>query len=347
MGAPRTTRSAVQSFVMNAGLRSSLQRHGPRPGDELDPEAAFALERRRMPSLLHEGLIDLFRNRPSLAAELLRDVLHAPVPPFADVRVGEANLTDLAPAEFRADLVLLLAGLNSARPHTAVVVEVQLGLDPDKKWSWPGYVTTQRSRLRCDVILLVVTDDAAVAAWAAKPIETGHPGFTLTPLVLGPGSVPMVQDEEEATRRPELAVLSVLVYGQKQEAVAIAKAALAGTRGLDADRAALYIDLVLAFVNDATRGVLEDLMASGTYQYQSDFAKRYVAQGEAQGEARGRLAGLRGAVTTALSARSLPLSEVGRARLAACADEATLTRWLARAVTASSEGDVFGGSEAP
>ena len=184
-----------------------------------------------------------------------------------------------------------------------------------------------------------VTDDAAVAAWAAKPIETGHPGFTLTPLVLGPGSVPMVQDEEEATRRPELAVLSVLVYGQKPEAVEMAKAALAGTRGLDADRAALYIDLVLAFVNDATRGVLEDLMASGTYQYQSDFAKRYVAQG--------RVEGLRAAIATALSARSLALSEVGRARLAACGDEATLTRWLARAVTASSEGDVFGGSEAP
>jgi hypothetical protein len=50
-----------------------------------------------MPSLLHEGLLDLFRNRPTLAIELLRDALHAPLPEFDRARVGEANLTELGP----------------------------------------------------------------------------------------------------------------------------------------------------------------------------------------------------------------------------------------------------------
>jgi hypothetical protein len=42
-----------------------------------------------------------------------------------------------------------------------------------------------------------------------------------------------------------------------------------------------------------------------------------------------------------MSARSLPLSEAGRARLEACSDADVLTRWHARAVTAASEAEVF------
>jgi hypothetical protein len=91
-------------------------------------------------------------------------------------------------------------------------------------------------------------------------------------------------------------------------------------------------------------------VASGNYQYQSDFAKRYVAQGraegEAQGEARGRATGLREAIVHVLAARSLELSEVGRARLDDCADVETLTAWLERAVTARSRADVFASPEA-
>jgi hypothetical protein len=42
-----------------------------------------------------------------------------------------------------------------------------------------------------------------------------------------------------------------------------------------------------------------------------------------------------------LAARSLPLSDGGRIRLAACSDIATLTAWLERAATAAAEADVF------
>ena len=51
--------------------------------------------------------------------------------------------------------------------------------------------------------------------------------------------------------------------------------------------------------------------------------------------------GLRAAVTTAMSVHQLTLSEAGRARLASCTDVATLTRWHARAVTASTEDEIF------
>ena len=72
---------------------SLTERDGPRP----------------MPSRAHVALLELFRARPILAAELLRDGLNAPIPDFESVRVSEADLTTLAPTEYRADLVRFLS----------------------------------------------------------------------------------------------------------------------------------------------------------------------------------------------------------------------------------------------
>jgi len=47
-----------------------------------------------MPSLRHEALLELFRNRPALAAELLRDALGVEVPAYAEVRAESAELTE-------------------------------------------------------------------------------------------------------------------------------------------------------------------------------------------------------------------------------------------------------------
>src|SRR5687767_6854547 len=67
-----------------------------------------------MPSQLHEALLLLFRNRPTLAPELMRDALRCELPAFTEARIDSADLTDVKPAEYRADLVvLLLDGLRS------------------------------------------------------------------------------------------------------------------------------------------------------------------------------------------------------------------------------------------
>lgn len=58
-----------------------------------------------MPSQLHEALLLLFRNRPALAPELLRDALHVELPQYTEARIDSADLTDIQPAEYRADLV--------------------------------------------------------------------------------------------------------------------------------------------------------------------------------------------------------------------------------------------------
>src|SRR5215472_8191035 len=234
-----------------------------------------------MPSLSHEALLLLFRNRPELAPELLRDALHVSLPAYSEARLESADLTDVSPAEYRADLVILLV---DGRPVLGIVVEVQLQRDDRKRFTWPVYVAGLRARLGCPACVLVVTPTDAVADWCGAPIDLG-PGATLTPLVIGPASVPVIEDAAIADRDPELAVLSVLAHGQKPHAERIGRAALLATLGLSDERQVLYSDLVFAALSQAARTALEDLMAGGNYEFQSEFAKKHQAKGRAEGQA--------------------------------------------------------------
>ena len=65
------------------------------------------------PSFPHEALVRLFRERPRLAAELVRDALHTPVPAFREAHVEDAQLGAITPTELQADLVVRLEGNNA------------------------------------------------------------------------------------------------------------------------------------------------------------------------------------------------------------------------------------------
>jgi hypothetical protein len=239
-----------------------------------------------MPSVIHEALVLLFRNRPALAAEIVRDVLHVELPRFKEARIGSADLTETQPAEYHADLVIEL--LDDG-PVGGVVLEIQRAADERKRLSWPCYVTVLRARLGREVCLLVVTPEESVARWAARPIALGG-GNWFTPLVLGPAAVPQVSDEAIAQRDPELAVLSAMAHGgglDATRAAAIAAAALGASATLDPDRSRLYCDLVLASLGEAARRELQT-MDPAKYEFQSEFAKRYIALGKEEGKAEGR-----------------------------------------------------------
>jgi len=228
----------------------------------------------------------LFRNRPSLAAELLRDVLKVELPRYTEARIDSSDLSEVQPVEYRADLVVLL--LNG-KPVLGIIVEVQLSLDERKRFVWPVYATNLRARLECAVYVLVVTTDEAVARWAAKPVDLGG-SSRFVPLVLGPSGIPEVTNEAEACADPELAVLSAMSHGKGADAAKSARIALAAQLAslrLDAERSKLYYDLILFSLSEAARRALRN-MDPVTYEYQSDFAKRYVAQGREEGEVKGR-----------------------------------------------------------
>jgi hypothetical protein len=237
-----------------------------------------------MPSWLHESHLLLFRNQPALAAELMRNALGVDVPRYSEARVVSADLTEIQPAEYRADMVVQL--LDGESVSLGIVVEVQLSEDKRKRFTWPAYVSNLRARLKCPVCLLVVAADEAVARWAAKCIEMGGL-HVFAPYVLGPSGVPEISDEAEARANPELAILSAMAHGKDENidrSTRIAVAAQIAAAGLDADRSKLYFDLILNSLSEAARQALSSMDAH-TYEYQSDFAKRYVAQGRAAGQA--------------------------------------------------------------
>ena len=295
-----------------------------------------------MPSLLHEALVLLFRNRPTLAPELLRDTLGQSLPEYDAVEVQDADLSQITPTEYRADLVVLL---RAERPVFGIVVEVQLGYDDDKPYSWPLYAAALRARLRCPTCVLVVTPDAAIARWANRPIDTGQPASPFWPLVLGPSAVPLVTDVDTARRAPELAVLSAQAHGHDPRAFEVATAALEAVAELVDDRGVLYCDLILHALNDSARRAWEALMQTRAYTYQSSFARKYVAEGEAKGEARGeargRAEGEAKALLTILAARGLEVSEDQRQTILQCTDIALLDTWLQSAVHATCTADVL------
>jgi hypothetical protein len=293
----------------------------------------------RMPSHLHEVLIEMFRDRPELAAEVLAGPLGVPMPAFRRAEVSSSELTDVMATEYRADAVITLSGANGL--VLAVIIEVQLRVDTRKRRTWPAYVTTLHARLGCPVVLLVVCPKPAVATWCSKPISIGHPGLILTPLVLGPDAVPVVTDADAARRHPHMTVLSALAHGARPGLERVLDALLAALDVIDHDHASLYADVVLAELPAAAHDYLEALMTATPYRYQSDFARRYFDQGQTEGKAEGKAEGRAAAVLDILDARGVPIEDDMRADIAACTDLPTLDVWIRRAITAATVRDLF------
>jgi len=234
-----------------------------------------------MPSYLHELLLLLFRNRSGSAADLLRE-LDVELPDHDEVQVESSDLGNLRPAEYRADLVLFL--VRGSHKVLGVIVEVQLGCDEDKPYAWPAYIANLRARHRCPACLLVITIDDAVARWAGRSIELG-PGTRCHPWVVGPSNSPAVTELQDAKENVELAVLSAIEHGQSADiplATRIASTAIVATAGIDAERSRLYLDLILISLSENAPRAIEATMNSLGYEYQSDFARRFVAQGRVE-----------------------------------------------------------------
>jgi hypothetical protein len=292
-----------------------------------------------VPSTTHDGLVRLFRERPELAAELLKQCLETPVPRYQWARLEPEDLTQVRSVEFHVDAVV---SYNAARALFAVIVEVQLSPDHRKRFSWPAYATSLRARLKCPVALLVVTPSARVARWARRPIIVG-PGTTCSPVVLGPAVVPAMTSRRDALENPELAVLSAIAHGKgdRGQAVRIAKAAAAGAASvsrLDEDTGLLYFAAIRDALGPAARKAFE--MIPNVERYLDAATRKKIQRARTEGK-EALVQSKHGAVLAVLQARGLSVTDRQRARIAACTRVATLDAWLRRAVTAPSTTAVF------
>jgi len=291
-----------------------------------------------MPSLLHEGLLQLVRNRPELMATLLTDLLGVPLPAFATARMGEAALPELVPVEYFADALVLFA---DTKPVFGAILEVQLQEDRRKLFTWPLYAVAARARHECPVVVVVVTTDRNTARWAAQPIDLGA-GRLYHVLVIGPEGVPIITDVERAAHDPYLAMLSVMAHGQGDPdvAFAIARVTAEAIRTLPKDDQRLvYWYLIWSSLGEAARKAFE--MLSNLQSFLNEAERQAFARVAAEGEARGEAKAKAEAILKILAKRGVSITEAQRQRVLDCSDLATLDRWLDRALTSIAIDELF------
>ena len=148
-------------------------------------------------------------------------------------------------------------------------------------------------------------------------------------MVLGPDRVPVLTDAGQAAGVPELAVLSALAHGADPGCRGVLDVLVEALAFAEKERAILYAELVLAALPQAAHGHLEALMKTETHAFQSGYARKLRAEGKAAD------------VLTVLDARGVEVPDDVRTRITECSDLDQLDRWLRRAVTAGSAGDLF------
>lgn len=228
----------------------------------------------------HEAVVELFRCDGLLLKELFGDRFDLAA---LEPKVETPELTQL-PVPYRADSVTVFRDRGGVA-RFAMVVEVQHSRDDDKPFTWPVYLCATRAAHRCPTVLLVVTNDRAIAKKARASIETGHPGFLLTPLVITPGEIPLINDPEAARRAPRLAVLSGLTH-PSLEAAAVALSVL---DRVSPEYVEVYRDLIFSALSSADQ---EELMAmTEQYQFKSLPALLAIAAGKEEGRIEGRIEG--------------------------------------------------------
>lgn len=301
-----------------------------------------------MPSFLHEGLLELVRDHPAFAADLLTQLLGVDLPHFTEARLADATLNEPVPVEYHADAVVLFV---DGKPVFGAIVEAQLQRDDRKRYTWPLYAVGARARYECPFVVIVVTPDPATATWASEPSDLGG-SVLYRPLVIGPQGIPIVDDVERAMHEPQLAVLSAMAHGKGDvtTATAVAIAASTAVSTLPEEQRVVYMALIYSALGEAAREGFKSMHPNqrlvkllmeteGNFMY--DAHQELKAEGAAKGEAKGTAK----ALLKVLAARKIAVTEEQQRRIAECTDAATLDLWLERAATATSVEQVLESSD--
>ncbi|ASU83380.1 hypothetical protein CDO52_11840 [Nocardiopsis gilva YIM 90087] len=78
-------------------------------------------------------------------------------------------------------------------------------------------------------------------------------------------------------------------------------------------------------------------MATGTYEWQTDFARKHIAEGKIEGKAEGEAE----AIIVFLEARGLKVNAEQQKRIRECADLDVLSQWVRRAATVRKVEELF------
>jgi hypothetical protein len=288
-----------------------------------------------MPTLTvaHEAPLELIRQHPDLAIDLVRAMTNVPVPAGGHARLGPTDANSVIPAQFTADSVVIVDDPGSGLPALVIVVEPQGRDDKTKVYSWPAYLANVREAVQCPrAILIVVCPDPREAEKCRRAISMGHPGWDLWPIVIDPAHAPSDQGAG-----PYLLLFLACLPALDMESVAGATRVLDAIRGTGASAAQRkrLATIILERASDAARRHLEELMKAT--EYQNDFIESYVKVGIEQGA----VADAAEKLLRLLDGRGLQPTDEQRAQVTACTSLPQLNLWFDRAITAETAAGVF------
>src|ERR1700756_1977707 len=247
-----------------------------------------------MPTLTvtHEAPLELIRQHPALAIDLVRAMTSVPLPAGGHARLGPPDPNSVVPAQFPADSVVIIDDPGTGQP-ALVVVEPQGRDDKTKSYAWPAYLANIREAVQCPrAVLIVACPDPREARKCRKAIPMGHPGWDLWPIVIDPVHAPSDQGAG-----PYLLLFLACLAALDMESRAGAARVLDAIRdtGASAAQRKRLAVIILERASQAARRHLEELMA--TTEYKNDFIESYVQAGIEQGREEGIEQGIeRGAV---------------------------------------------------
>lgn len=291
-----------------------------------------------MVSSSHEALHRIFQKDAGLLVRSLQRLLHIPFPEPREIKALDVDLTEIEPIERRCDSLLRV---DTDDGNFLFVIESQGRKDEAKRGSWAYYLSYLYEKYHCEPVLIVVTQSAATARWAAKPIQFGLPGWpslTVRPLVLGPENVPVIADRHVAERDVPLAVFSAITHGRGQGAAAILGALAEALKTIDPEAAGSFAQLTRSgLVDPRAKEIWEELMTVTKYFFDHPLAEQVRAEGRVEDRAE--------MVLNNLEWRGLDVPPSVRERVTACTDLDQLTVWARRALQVSDATAVFSDDE--
>src|SRR5262249_22432189 len=240
-----------------------------------------------MPSGEHESPIALAKLDPGLVTWLLAHLFDVKVPDYHHARARPTDVQVLVSRTYHADGMLLYCDVADD-PVLAVVLEVQRGWDPGKRWRWKLYVAQMEAELTVNAALVVYCPDPAIARRYGGMFEHEGLSLPLRPFIFTPHDVPLVVDVELARANPALAVFSAICHGGEAGVDAVFPALAQALRALGPQKAILYYDVVLAGLPQAPRARWEAYMSTALGpQDPSEPLRGIDPPGQARGEALG------------------------------------------------------------
>ena len=311
-----------------------------------------------MPSLRHDGLVELIRQHPPTAVDLARRTGAYQIPDNVTAKLGSENATDLSPVytkkharnpalkpeskQYTADSVVVVSDTGTGDRLLAIVTEPQGSEDKDKSYSWPVYVTTARKANECpEAALVVLCWDPDQARKCRARIRVGPPGFDLDPPVL---------DRASAGDLGAAPPYTVLAYAgmdaidlTTEDGQHLVLSAAKATAANSFDRAKLATFILGIAPDDASRAQLRSKMSEFAYKdaFVESWEQQGLAKGLAKGLEQGRIQEKAADLLKVMDARELKPTKDQRKQVMASTDLVELSTWFDRALTAETSDDIF------